>query len=224
VLKIKAVIFDMDGLLLDSESLSLATFVEACHEHNFEPDLKVYYRCIGTISSRTREILREGYGSEFPLEDITTAWKSKYQEQITQKPIPLKKGAIALLDYLHSLQIPQAIVTSSRSQNAMLKLNKAGIAAYFVFVLGGDQISRGKPDPEIYLTACQKLNLDPAHCLALEDSDNGVRAAGSAGLRVIQVPDMLAPCEEVRRLGHTIVQSLVEVRDLFRLRFDHCDG
>jgi HAD superfamily hydrolase (TIGR01509 family) len=214
LVNIRAIIFDMDGLLLDSERISLNTFVEACRAHGFEPDLKVYYRCIGTVFAHTREILREGYGSEFPLESISAFWKNLYHEEITRKPVPLKQGAVELLDFLKIQKLPLAVVTSSRWQNAQMKLSMAGIAGYFTFILGGDQISQGKPDPEIYLTACQRLNLEPARCLALEDSDNGVRAARSAGLHVIQVPDILTPGEEIRNSGHTIVRSLVEVLDL----------
>jgi HAD superfamily hydrolase (TIGR01509 family) len=220
--KIEAVIFDMDGLLLDSERISLSTFVAACREHDIEPDVSVYYRCIGTTFPHTREILREGYGKEFPLDSIAEVWRRKYQVETTTKPVPLKTGAVEILEYLHAQKIPEAVVTSSRWQNAATKLTNAGIVDYFQFIIGGDQITRGKPDPEVYLAACRKLNLEPAHCLALEDSDNGVRSACSAGLIVIQVPDMLTPGDEVLKLDHTTLKSLVEARDLIQSWFDRC--
>jgi HAD superfamily hydrolase (TIGR01509 family) len=216
---LKAIIFDMDGLLLDSEAISLSTFLEACREHDIDPDLNVYYRCIGTVFARTREIFLEGYGSGFPLESICASWRLKYQDETTKKPVPLKTGVLEILLYLHSQKLPRVVVTSSRWQNAYKKLTNAGIAGYFEFILGGDQISKGKPDPEIYLTACNRLNLAPDFCLALEDSDNGVRAAHSAGLTVIQVPDLLSPSDEVKKFGHTIVESLLDVQDLIKGEF-----
>ncbi len=211
---IDAVIFDMDGLLLDSERISLVTFVAACREHHYDPDLNVYYRCVGTNFPRTREILLEGYGNAFPLESICTTWRAIYTQETTQKAVPIKEGVVELLKYLQTKKLPRAVVTSSRLQNANLKLTNAGILEYFKFIIGGDQITRGKPDPEIYLSACLKLNLQPARCLALEDSDNGVRSASSAGLKVVQVPDILPPCDEIKGLGHPIVQSLTEVQSL----------
>ncbi len=111
-------------------------------------------------------------------------------------------------------KIKRAVVTSSCHADAARKLSNCGILNFFDFVLGGDQISRGKPDPEIYLTACLKLNENPSTCLALEDSDNGVRSAHSAGLTGIQIPDLKEPSKEIKALGHRILNSLTEVEKL----------
>jgi len=97
-------------------------------------------------------------------------------------------------------------------------LSNADLLGFFEFVLGGDQIKNGKPDPEIYMTGCSKLGVQPAFCLALEDSDNGVLAAFNAGMSIIQVPDLIVPSERVKPLGHRIVGSLFEVEKLLRLR------
>ncbi len=214
VQKPKAVIFDLDGLLLDTERIAISTFVDACRENNFEPDLEIYHKCIGTTYARGVEILRSGYGKDFPLDAIFQLWEKKFSEEALEKPVPLKEGAGSLLRYLESNGIKKGVVTSSSQRQAIRKLSSCGILDYFCFILGGDQISNGKPDPEIYLTACNKLGTDPADCLALEDSDNGVRSAHSAGLRVIQIPDIKQPSAEIVALGHTIVRSLVEVQAL----------
>ncbi len=206
----------MDGLLFDTERISLDTFVEACRENNFEPDLKVYYQCIGSNSVRTREILLNGYGPGFPFKAIYECWLEKYHREALNKPLPLKSGAMDLLKYLERKGVKKAVVTSSRHQNAITKLSNARILPFFEFVLGGDEISIGKPDPEIYLTACQKLGEETGKCLALEDSDNGVISATRAGLRVIQVPDLLEPSAEVKALKHLIVHSLVEVENILK--------
>ena len=213
---INAVLFDMDGLLLDTERIALATFVEACRVHHFEPDVAVYLKCIGTKDTRTREILLEGYGKEFPFQPVYDLWRRKYSEETSTKPIPLKAGALDLLHRLEEEGLKRAVVTSTRQESALQKLSHTEVLGFFDFVIGGDQVLNGKPDPEIYLTACGKLGEEPGMCLALEDSDNGVLSATRAGLTVIQVPDLKEPSGEVKALGHKIVRSLADVLELIR--------
>jgi HAD superfamily hydrolase (TIGR01509 family) len=207
----KAVIFDMDGLLIDSERIALSTFVAACRKYDFDPDIEVYYKCIGTTRPLTREILLDGYGRDFPFDAISELWGKKYYEETLSKPVPLKAGTLRLLQYLEKEGVKKAVVTSTRQESALRKLSNAQILHFFDFVLGGDQILHGKPNPEIYFTACHKLKEEPSKCLALEDSDNGVMAAFEAGLIVIQVPDLVEPSVDVKALGHEIKKSLTEV-------------
>ncbi len=214
--KINAVIFDMDGLLLDTERIALTTFVDSCREFGYTPDLGIYYKCIGTTPSVTRQIFKDGYGDTFPLEAISARWVEKYREATLHHPIPLKPGVIDLLRYLEGNGMKKVVVTSTDQQTALRWLGNAGILHFFNFVLGGDQVQNGKPHPEIYLNACRRLKAKPAKCLALEDSDNGVLSATEAGLIVIQVPDLVQPSARVRALGHRIVKSLIEVETILR--------
>lgn len=211
-----AVVFDMDGLLLDSETVALATFGEACREVGFEFNTSVYYRCIGVDGKRARQILAEGHGKDFPLEAVYEIWRKKMKQATAEKPMPLKPGAISLLSLLESKGIEKAVVTSTDTAMARHELDLAGVSQYFSFILGGDQVAAGKPHPEIYLKACDRLEESPSRCLALEDSDNGVRAAFGAGLNVVQVIDLVQPSAEVRALGHRIVNSLSEVEEMLR--------
>jgi HAD superfamily hydrolase (TIGR01509 family) len=213
-MKYKAVIFDMDGLLLDTERIAMAAFVEACRECHFEPDVNVYKRCIGTTSHMTREILTSGYGSEFPFDIISPLWRKRYLEEVLTKPVPLKTGVLKLLRQLEKQKVKKAVVTSTERELALTKLTNAEIGHFFQFILGRDEVSQGKPNPEIYLTACRKLDEDPSDCLALEDSENGVLAAFNAGLTVIQVPDLVEPSAKIRALGHRIVNSLEDIPPL----------
>jgi HAD superfamily hydrolase (TIGR01509 family) len=206
----------MDGLLLDSERIALSTFVDSCKEHYFEPNMEAYYRCIGTNALKTREILLEGHGKNFPYEAITKLWTKKYHEEALNKPVPMKEGVWSLLQYLKKEGVKRAVVTSTRKRNALIKLSNAKILHFFDIVLGGDQVLNGKPNPEVYLTVSQKLNEPPTKCLALEDSDNGVLAAYNAGLIVMQIPDLKEPSVEIKALGHIIVKSLVEVERILR--------
>jgi HAD superfamily hydrolase (TIGR01509 family) len=192
---IKAIIFDMDGLLLDTERIALETFIKACQAYDYEPDLEIYHQCIGVTYDQGAEILKKGYGRDFPYDAVSQLWEQRFNETTLEKPVPLKDGAMSLLLHLEAKEVRRAVVTSTFQAHAITKLSNCGIMGLFEFVLGGDQVSKGKPDPEIYLTACRMLKEDPVMCLALEDSDNGVRSAHSAGLKVIQVPDLKKPSE-----------------------------
>ncbi len=209
-----AVVFDMDGLLLDTETIALRAFVAACQEMGLNPDLGIYHKCIGTNFARTRQILQEGYGPDFPYDAISKLWNQKFTHQVENFPIPKKEGVVSLLEFLEQTGIKRVIVTSTRYPTALKMLQNAGILRYFEFVIGGDQIINGKPHPEIYLNACQKLGEKPSDCLALEDSENGVRSALTAGLTVIQIPDLVQPTDEVKAFGHLILGSLIEVKTL----------
>jgi HAD superfamily hydrolase (TIGR01509 family) len=214
--KINAITFDMDGLLLDTETIALSTFTDACREFSFQPDLHVYFRCIGTTATRTKEILTKGYGENFPFKAISEVWRKKYYEETNNKPVSLKEGAQSLLLFLEKEAMKKVVVTSTRQKNAQNILAKAHILHYFDEIIGGDDVSNGKPHPEIYFTACQKLGEEPVNCLALEDSDNGVLSALNAGLWVIQIPDLVEPSAKMRANGHKIVKSLVEVENILR--------
>ena len=211
-----AVIFDMDGLLLDTERIALSTFIDSCKEFGFNPDPRVYYKCIGTPLFKTMEILATGYGVTFPLDSISELWIEKYNRETSDKPVPLKAGALGLLRYLNNEGVKKAIVTSTYHETAKRLLANAEILRFFNFVLGGDQVLNGKPNPEIYLTACYKLNENPHNCLALEDSDNGVLSALNAGLVVIQIPDLIQPSTDIKALRYRIAKSLVEVKKILK--------
>jgi len=207
----EGMVFDMDGLLLDTERIALDAFVDTCRHFDYEPDLEVYERCIGTNSRRTREILTRGYGADFPYEAVRRRWSQRYEEILTENPIPLKPGSMELLSFLQALPRPIALATSTKRESALRKLDKAGLGHFFSVMVAGDQVQNGKPDPEIYLKAAGLLDVSPARCLAFEDSDNGVLSAYRAGMTVIQVPDMKAPSRQVRDLGYTILTSLEDV-------------
>jgi HAD superfamily hydrolase (TIGR01509 family) len=155
--------------------------------------------------------MTEAFGSGVDFNEFQNMWTLKHEEIVGDDAMPLMDGARELLDLIQQLDIPRAVATSTRSAHALDRLEKADLLHYFEFVVGGDQVTNSKPDPEIYLAATQKLGCNPTSCLAFEDSENGVRAALGAGLRVIQVPDLVAPSANVRALGHTILASLRDV-------------
>lgn len=206
-----AAIFDMDGLLIDSERIALLTFEQVCEAFGLEVQKGIYERCIGTNSRRTREILFEGYGADFPYKEFYSAWSKRYVAQAVDQPVAVLDGVVELLSKLRDQNMPLAVATSTRYETALQKLKFAQLLDFFNVVVGGDQVEQSKPAPQIYLRAAQLLNISASNCIAFEDSDNGVRAAVAAGMTVVQVPGLVTPSEEVLSLGHHVVASLLEV-------------
>jgi len=209
-----AVIFDMDGLLLDTEQVALRTFTETCAHFGLSFDLELYHQCIGSNLQRTANILEKGIDG-FSKEKFMPVWNAAYVENAVEKSVPIKTGVLDFLNMLRSSNVPCAIATSSPRRNATRKLENSGLSGYFSEFMFGDEVTDSKPHPEIYLKAAEKLEIDPKNCLALEDSDNGVRAAHGAGMFVFQVPDIVDPSADVLKLGHEIVPTVAHVHQRF---------
>ncbi|MEN8144030.1 MAG: HAD family phosphatase [Gemmatimonadota bacterium] len=203
--------FDMDGLLLDSERLAMEYFVDACREHSIDPDLAVYRGCIGTRAEDTARILMQGYGPEFPFALVQATWTELYEAHVQERPVATKAGAIPLLNRCAELGIRCAVATSTASALARRKLELAGLLPSFEVLVTGDMVKRAKPDPEAYLKAAQALLLDPSACWALEDSAAGVRSALTAGFVVYRVPDLAVDIEPGSGAGYMTVDSLHDV-------------
>ena len=207
---LQAVVFDMDGLLLDTERLALAAFELTCTHFSLGDQRAVFNRCVGTSHVRGTEVLHEGLGHRVDAGAFRQVWDERYAE-ITTRPIPLKAGVRDMLATLSRRGIPAAVATSTRTAQAQRHLRHTGILESFAVVIGGDQVERGKPYPDIYLKAVETLGASAEACLALEDSENGVRAAVAAGLRVIQIPDLIQPSSDLLALGHQVRESLLQV-------------
>ncbi|WP_446831654.1 HAD family hydrolase [Candidatus Foliamicus sp.] len=207
-----ALIFDMDGLLLDTERLDRDAFEEACRDAGWQsPDMTVYADCIGTTGSDTEKILRNGHCPDFPWEAVHSAWLKRRNDHLENRPADVKPGAVELLRYANKRELPCALATSTHSSLTATKLALSGLSGYFSVVVAGDDVEQGKPAPEPYITAAQRLGVRPDRCWALEDSANGVRSASAAGCYVFQVPDLVVPTSNLRRLGHEVVESLHDV-------------
>ena len=209
-MKIVATIFDMDGLLIDSERIALGTFQTICDQHGLGDQFSLYLQLLGTNDATTLKILRSTLPAHLSPERFMDTWMTLYVEQ-TQVAVPLMNGVLELLDHLDLTSIPKSVATSTRTEHARSKLTNSGILHRFTHVTGGDQVDNGKPAPDIYLKAAQRLQVNPAECLALEDSPNGVKAALAAGMQVIQIPAIVQPDADMIALGHTVLNDLHEV-------------
>jgi HAD superfamily hydrolase (TIGR01509 family) len=206
-----AVIFDMDGLLLDTERVGLMAFEEACRRLDVALPREVFVRCLGVNRDAGTCILEEALDGAAGVDAFRDVWDEVYTAQLAREPSLVKPGAEPLLAHLAAQGLPSAVATSTPTARARGKLEIAGILRHFRAVIGGDQVTRSKPHPDIYLRAAQTLQVDPATCLALEDSENGVRAAVASGMCVVQVPDLIQPSAELRSLGHIVLSGLADV-------------
>ncbi len=207
----QAAIFDMDGLLLDTERVCMRVFQEACEVQKLPFYEEVYLSIIGRNAAGIETIFRKAYGSE--LDRLHQEWRSRYNAVVMHQAIPVKHGVVELLEWLKQQNVPTAVATSTAKEVAKVKLELAGLSQYFDNLTTGCEVTNGKPDPEIYLLAANRLNVEPTKCLAFEDSNNGVRAAIAANMSTYQIPDLVEPSEEVRQFGHVIVPSLNDVLD-----------
>ena len=206
-----AVVFDMDGLLFDTEALYLDAFLAASAEGGHGLTEAVFHRTVGGTWPTNRAVLLEHAGANFPLDAFRAAWHRHF-ERVAAAGVPLKPGVLPLLDTLDALGLPRAIATSSRHENVRDHLSAHGLTERFHAVVAQGDYAASKPAPDPYLRAAERLGVPAAHCLALEDSHNGVRSASSAGMMTVMVPDLLPATEEIRALCAFVADDLHQVR------------
>ena len=212
----KAVIFDMDGLLLDTERLGRLAWEQAASDLELSLPDGFYDRLIGRSIRDIHLQLREDLGEGFPLDAYMARANAHYHRLIHESTPPVKEGVFELLGFLDEFLFPRAVATSSAAPKAQDKLRSTGILPFFEHVITGDLVRQGKPAPDIFRLAAARLGVAPDACLVLEDSENGVRAAAAAGMRVIMVPDELKPSAEVRSLAWRVEPSLRHVLQFLR--------
>ncbi len=211
---ILGVIFDMDGLMLDTEKLLAKYWIQAAREAGFPMEMEhvLGIRSLAAIFAKPK--LQGIFGHNFNYEAIRARRRELTSAHLAAYGIEKKKGLDDLLAYLKQSGIKIAVATATDRERTNDYLGQAGIRDYFDAFICGDMVHRGKPDPEIYLTACHALGLSPADCMALEDSPNGIRSAHTAGCKAVMVPDLSQPEDDLLPLLHACVPDLHCVIDL----------
>jgi len=211
--KVKAVIFDMDGLLFDSESIYRDAMIATAAQMGFELPDPLFRQMVGVPWAHSVTILLEHYGPDFDHEAFRLEATRRFHI-VADAEICLKAGVLEILEHLDAAGLPRAVATSSLHVTVQHHLGQHGLLGRFDALVAQGDYTRGKPAPDPFLTAAGRLGVEPADCLALEDSHNGVRAAHAAGMMTIMVPDLLDPTEEMASLCVRIAHDLHEVREL----------
>ena len=215
---VSAVLLDMDGTLLDTEKVYFNSLVAALNAFGYTDDVeRLCHAMVGLPGPECEAMLHTRYGESFPLPEINKAYAAR-RDEILSAGLPLKSGAVELLDALQRTGCPMAIVTSSSRRTAEAHLTQAGIRDRFETILTRDDVARGKPSPDLYLLAAEQFGLKPEFCVAVEDSNHGVTAAHAAGVITIMVPDMAPPTDETRAKCVAVVPDLGAVLAVLRER------
>jgi HAD superfamily hydrolase (TIGR01509 family) len=207
----QAVIFDMDGLMLDTESLATRTWADAANLAGVEFDLALLPMMIGRNYRDSRALLLAHYGDEYPAEKLTAACLAAFDAIVAREGIALKAGVVELLDWLETQNIPRAVATSTRGERARAQLSQQGLFNRFATLVGGDEVAHGKPAPDIFVEAAMRLGVPVEACVVLEDSEPGVLGAIAAGTTPIMVPDLHPPSPTLLATQTLVLPSLLEV-------------
>jgi len=209
-----SVIFDMDGLMFDTEHIAQAGWVQAARECGYKFSDETFRYVVGRTLADVERISRDTFGEGFPFWDVYRRKQEYVQDHLEQHGLALKPGLLELLDALEAIPLPKAVASSSTCEIILRNLRLAGLQGRFEGLVGGDEILHGKPAPDIFLLASKKLGIPAQQCLVLEDSNAGIKAAHTAGMIAVMIPDLIPPSEETMQLAYRILSSLKQVYDL----------
>lgn len=210
---IDGIIFDMDGVIFDSERLGLQSWLEVGGRHGLEGVEENARKCIGRSTKDSMEILEAAYGDRVSISRLYKEAQLAFSELMEKNGMPLKKGAVTLLKWLRENNVKTALASSTSVMTVRKELEEAGLLEYFSVIVGGDMIERSKPQPDIYLLACDRLGVRPKKTFAVEDSYNGILAAYRAGMLPLLVPDLIEPNSEMLEMSACRFNDLEEALD-----------
>ncbi|MGN0400276.1 MAG: HAD family hydrolase [Blautia sp.] len=214
--EIRGVVFDMDGLMFDSERIVKYSWDVAGEEMGYGKLGDNIVNTLGFNVERRKAYFRKKYGEDFPFEQFRDTYRAAFHRYETEHGIPAKKGLHQIIKVLKECEIPMAVATSSSHDYAMNNLEREGIAGVFTCIITGGMVKEAKPSPEIYRKACEGLNIQPEYGLALEDSYNGIRSAHDAGMVTIMIPDLLKDSSPVDGILDGKMDSLLEAAEWIR--------
>lgn len=210
----RLIIFDMDGVIFDSERVVLEGWKEIADKYGIKNMEEPYMKCIGVNIDKCKEIFLDYYGEDFPYDEYESEQSANYHKKYDNGRLPLKPGVEKLLIELRKNNYNIAIASSTKLQTVKNQIEAAGLAQYFDKYVGGDMVAKSKPEPDIFIEAMKGFDVDAENVIVIEDSFNGIRAAYAAGMKPVMVPDLIAPDKEMEEKAWCIKNNLEEIIEL----------
>ena len=211
---VELAIFDMDGLIIDSEPISKNCWRSALEHHQFEMNDEFFIQLIGRNQATARELMSKYYGPSFDFDKVKAKQDEIKDAYVEKHGMPLKKGLIHMLNRLDELGIKKCVATSTGWDSMQKTLGDLDLLNRYDAFITGDRVKIGKPNPEIFLKAAEMLNASPDKCVVLEDSAAGIAAAYAAGMKAILIPDTIPPTEEVLKQIYAQCGDLIEAAEI----------
>ena len=208
---IKAIIFDMDGLMIDSERVTFECYQERLKDMNLTMDEEFYKTLLGKPIKGIYQRFYDVYGNDFPIDNVIQDVHALMAKRFETEGVPIKTGLKSLLEYLKENNYKTIVATSSNRDRVDTILSQAQITDYFDDSICGDEVTKGKPNPEVFLKSCQKLGVNVDEAIVLEDSEAGIQASYDANIKVICIPDMKYPEKQYEEKTFKILKDLTEV-------------
>lgn len=210
----RLIIFDMDGVIFDSERVVLEGWKEIADKYGIKNMEEPYMKCIGVNIDKCKEIFLDYYGEDFPYDEYESEQSANYHKKYDNGRLPLKPGVEKLLIELRKNNYNIAIASSTKLQTVKNQIEAAGLVQYFDKYVGGDMVAKSKPEPDIFIEAMKGFDVDAENVIVIEDSFNGIRAAYAAGMKPVMVPDLIAPDKEMEEKAWCIKNNLEEIIEL----------
>lgn len=207
---ITAAVFDMDGLMFDTERLVYENWQKMMDEQGYDYNLDFFKTTVGKRKLEVQNLYFDRFGSDFPYWQLADLGKEMYIERVKAEGIPIKKGLTELLAFLKERNIKIALATSTSHETARFNLEISDTLKYFDTLVCGNDVKNGKPHPEVFLTAAERLGAKPENCVAYEDSINGIKSAYAAGMVTVMVPDYIPPAEEIKPMISFLCDDLAQ--------------
>jgi HAD superfamily hydrolase (TIGR01509 family) len=217
---VRAVVFDMDGLMLDTEPIYKVAWQAAAAVLGYAIDDAVYATFVGRPNDDCERELAERFGPGFPFDRFRARWPPLWRAEAATRGIRKMEGLLDLLAWLDSRGIPMAVATSTGAEDAAFTLRSARLESRFRAVVTGDQVTHGKPAPDIYVEAARRLGVAPTRCVALEDSEAGIVSASRAGTLALLITNGTEPSGAARNAAACALPSLIDARDVIRRLVD----